>query len=316
MIDEKRVIKPAEIVPIRTVFKKEAPHFTTWLEQNINSLAKRLGMEFSVVQREQRVGDFIVDLLCEDGNGHKVVIENQLERTDHDHLGKLLTYLVNLDAGTAIWITCEPRPEHERVVDWLNESTPADISFYLVKVEGVQIGDSALAPFFSVVSKPDRQSKDVGESKKNWADRQLKRDEFWKGLLAVSRPKTKLFASRNGSKDNWIGTNAGPSGIQYVYVIWLDSAAVELYIDSDKDEGERNLQILNALKSDQSAIERDFGAPLDWQELDGRRACRIRYEVKGGGLNNEAAWPQIQNKMVDAMIRFEKSIGPRLAQIG
>ncbi|HRS00819.1 MAG TPA: DUF4268 domain-containing protein, partial [Candidatus Sumerlaeia bacterium] len=105
--------------------------------------------ELSVVQREKEVGEFNVDLLCEDNDGHYVIIENQLERTDHDHLGKLLTYLVNLEASMAIWITSAPRPEHQKVIDWLNESTGENISFYLVKVEATKIGDSPYAPLFT-----------------------------------------------------------------------------------------------------------------------------------------------------------------------
>ncbi|PWB70227.1 DUF4268 domain-containing protein [candidate division GN15 bacterium] len=315
MKSDNRDVNPAEIVPIRDVFKKEATHFTTWLEQHIDSLAKRLGMEFSEVQREQRVGDFIVDLLCEDGNSHKVVIENQLERTNHDHLGKLLTYLVNLGAGTAIWISSDPRPEHERVIDWLNESTPSDISFYLVKVEGVQIGGSKLAPFFSVVSKPDRQSKEIGESKKNWAERQLKRDEFWKGLLERSRPRTKLFGGRTGSKSHYISASAGKRGMSFNYVVWTDSAAIELYIDADKGDGSGNLKILKKLMQRRAAIERKFGAPLEWQELEDRRASRVRYMITAGGLADVNRWPALQDRMIDAMIRFESALRPWLAKL-
>src|SRR3974390_1584397 len=89
----------AEFLPLRDVFRDEARSFTTWLEQHLDVLAERLGIELSVVQREKAGGDFNVDLLCEDSEGRAVIVENQLERTDHDHLGKLLTYLVNLEAS-------------------------------------------------------------------------------------------------------------------------------------------------------------------------------------------------------------------------
>ncbi len=121
MTEGRELIGRLEIEPIRKVFRKEAQHFTTWLESHIETLSERVGIELSLVQREKTVGDFTVDLLCEDPDGRPVIIENQLERTDHDHLGKLLTYLVNLDASTAIWVTAEPRPAHQKVVDWLNE---------------------------------------------------------------------------------------------------------------------------------------------------------------------------------------------------
>ena len=127
----------------RQLFRNEAGDFTTWLEEHIEVLGDRLGLTLSNAEREQAVGSFSVDLRAEDGDGRLVVIENQLERTDHDHLGKVLTYLVNLEAKTAIWVSPAPRPEHMRVVQWLNEITPVDVAFYLVKVEAVRIEDSA-----------------------------------------------------------------------------------------------------------------------------------------------------------------------------
>ena len=123
MGNDEHLISRLEFQRLRDVFRDEARHFTIWLEEHLEVLGERLGIELNIVQREKEVGDFNVDLLCEDSQGRKVIIENQLERTDHDHLGKLLTYLVNLDASAAIWLTGEPRPEHQKVIDWLNENT-------------------------------------------------------------------------------------------------------------------------------------------------------------------------------------------------
>src|SRR5690606_5433515 len=115
-----------EIVPIRQAFGHEAANFTVWMEQNIDALSERIGLKLTVLERERSVGSFSLDLFCEDENGDAVIIENQLERTDHDHLGKLLTYMINLEAKTAIWVATEVRPEHQRVIDWLNEATGAN----------------------------------------------------------------------------------------------------------------------------------------------------------------------------------------------
>lgn len=178
--------------PVRQVFTDEARHFTPWLEANIDALGERLGMQLTIVQREKTVGAFNVDLWCSDGAGRQVIIENQLEQTDHSHLGQLLTYLVNLDAKAAIWVATDPRPEHTRVINWLNESTATDISFYLVKVEAVQIeGVETYAPLFTVLAAPNRQAKETGEAKKDWAERHYHREAFWKSLLEKSRGKTR-----------------------------------------------------------------------------------------------------------------------------
>jgi len=101
--------------------------------QNLDFISDAIGIDPAFVEREKSAGDFFVDILAETGDGDLVVIENQLERTDHDHLGKLITYMSNLDAKIAIWITSQPRPEHEKAVQWLNETLPADTGFYLIR---------------------------------------------------------------------------------------------------------------------------------------------------------------------------------------
>lgn len=121
-----------ENVPLRELWKREEHDFSVWLEDNIDVLSEALDISLSVVQREESVGQFKVDLVAENSDGDFVIIENQLEPTDHDHLGKVLTYLTNLEAKTAIWIARDPRPEHIRAVAWLNESTPDDISFSIL----------------------------------------------------------------------------------------------------------------------------------------------------------------------------------------
>lgn len=185
-----------ERVPIRQAFQHEAANFTSWLERNIETLSEELGLKLTVVEREKSVGSFTVDLFCEDDQGHTVIIENQLERTDHDHLGKLLTYLVNLEAKTAIWVATEVRPEHQRVIDWLNAATPADISFYFVKVEAIRIEDSPYAPLFTVLVRPDEQTREIGEQKKEIAERHGLHEQFWSQLLEASKGRTNLGENR------------------------------------------------------------------------------------------------------------------------
>ena len=162
-------VSKLEVVPIREAFRHEAHAFTVWLETNIDALSSRIGRELTVLEREKSVGSFNVDLFCEDENGSYVIVENQLERSDHDHLGKLMTYMVNLEAKTAIWVTPDIRPEHQRVIDWLNESTSADYSFYLVRIEAVRIDNSPYAPLFTVLAAPDEQIREIGETKKELA---------------------------------------------------------------------------------------------------------------------------------------------------
>jgi hypothetical protein len=309
------LVSRLELEPLRKVFPKEARHFTTWLESNIEAISERIGIKLEVIQREKYVGDFKVDLLCEVKDGGRVVIESQLEKTDHDHLGKLLTYLVNLDANTCIWVTADPRPEHQKVMDWLNESTPSDMSFYLVKVEAVRIGSSPFAPLFTVIAGPDRQSKEIGKKKKEWADVELKRIDFWKGLIERSKNKTKLFANITPGKNHFLSISSGKGGVTFTYVILKSGTGVELYIDHDKDTGKMNKDIFDALRRHKKNIEREFGAPLTWERLNNKRAARITKRYKNSGISDPKKWPSIQDEMINAMIRFEKAIRPCLAKI-
>jgi hypothetical protein len=128
-------------VPLREIWAHEATSFTVWLSENLDFISDTIGFELSLVEREASAGPFSADILAEDSNGNYVIIENQLNQTDHDHLGKLITYMSNLEARTAIWVSSNPRPEHEKAVHWLNETLPADTAFFLIKIEAFRIDD-------------------------------------------------------------------------------------------------------------------------------------------------------------------------------
>lgn len=303
-----------EIVPLRQAFRHEAHNFTRWLESNIDALSQRLGFELTVLEREKAVGSFNVDLFCEDKQGDYVIIENQLERSDHDHLGKLLTYLVNLEAKTAIWVTPEVRPEHQRVIDWLNEATSADISFYLVRVEAVRIGDSPFAPLFTVLAAPDEQIREIGETKKDLADRHIHRKEFWTKLIERSKGRTKLFSGRSPSTDSWLSTGSGRSGINIGYRILKTGAGLYLYIDVGDQQ--KNKSIFDELLNQKGAIEEEFGEPLNWRRLDDKRSSIIEWWIYDfGSLDERDKWHDLQDRLIDAMIRFDKALRDRIARI-
>lgn len=226
-----------------------------------------------------------------------------------------MTYLTNIDAKTAIWISSAPRPEHIRTIQWLNETTPEDIAFYLVCLAAYRIGNSEPAPLFTVIVGPSAESKDFGREKKELAERHVLRLKFWEQLLSLARQKGVLIhAQRTPTKDNWISAGAGyRSGVSFTYLIFMtDGGAVELYIDTgDKDE---NKTIFDTLYGQKAEIEKAFGNSLSWERLDEKRASRIRYAVKGGGLVDEANWPAIQDAMVNAMDRLAKALRPHLGR--
>jgi hypothetical protein len=302
-----------ERVSLRDLWLNESHDFTTWLAENLDFLGETLGIDLSLVEQEASAGTFSADILAEDSNGNPVIIENQLERTDHDHLGKLITYLSNLDAKVAVWITSEPRPEHEKAVHWLNEALPVDTAFYLARIEAYRIGDSPPAPLLTVIAGPSPEAKQIGDQKKELAQRHLLRMEFWSQLLEQAKERTSLHARISPGKDNWISAGAGRSGLGFNYVIRMSDAQVELYID--KGEAEANKDIFDQLITNKEQIEAVFGEPLDWQRLDDRRASRICHHLTMGGLADRDLWPEIQEAMIDAMVRLEKALKPHIKRL-
>ncbi len=301
-------------VPLRDVWKHEALDFTRWLQENIDILNELIDLNLSNPEREQSAGSFNIDIVAEDESGTPVIIENQLEKSDHDHLGKLVTYLVAMGARAAIWIVSHPRPEHIAAITWLNESSSAN--FYLLKVEAIQIGDSLPAPLLTVIVGPSEEGKEVGRAKQEIAERYIIRERFWTLLLNLAKQKTKLHANISPTQHNWLGTSAGKQGIGYNYSIRKNEGQVELYIDRGKEKGEENKEIFEQIFKNKEDIENIFGEALDWEGLEGKRACRISKRISVGGYRDEEEkWPRVHEAMVDSMIRLEKSLKPYIAKL-
>lgn len=260
-------------VPLRELWEHEAIDFTSWLQNNIDVLNDALDLSLSSPEREQSAGAFSVDLVAEDEAGNPVVIENQLEKSNHEHLGKLITYLTAIGAKTAIWIVADPRPEHVGAISWLNESSAA--AFYLLKVEGLKIGNSPAAPLLTLIVGPSKESREVGETKKELGERYIIRHRFWAELLERAKEKTKLHAAISPSHYGWIGTGAGKRGLGFNYVVRRHQTDVELYIARGKDAEEENKSIFDSLAASREAVEAAFGESLEWERLEGKRACRI-----------------------------------------
>jgi hypothetical protein len=305
------VVAKIERVPLREVWTHEALDLTRWLEENVDVLTDVLGLTLVSVERERTAGAFSVDLVAEDDGGRTVVIENQLERSDHDHLGKLITYTAMMDAQVAIWIVAEPRPEHVRAVSWLNES-PSD--FYLLKIEGIRIAGSPPAPLLTLIVGPSEEARVVGETKRELAERHHIRKDFWTALLERARPRTRLHSGVSPGHDTWVGTGAGKSGLIFSYVMTQHASGVELYIDRGRGLEDQNTQIFDTLLASREDIEHEFGGALDWQPLEGKRACRIKKPLDGG-YRDEERWPEIHEAMIDAMIRLERSLRPHLDRL-
>ena len=301
-------------VALREVWSHEALDFTPWLEENIDELNSVIDLSLSIVAREQSAGDFNVDLVAEDESGNPVIIENQLERSNHDHLGKLITYLTQIGAKAAIWIVSDPRPEHISAISWLNESSAA--SFYLLKLEAVRIGDSLPAPMLTLIVGSSEASQGVDDTKKELKERHVLRRRFWASLLGRAEKKTKLHSNRSAVDGNYIRTGTGTSGLGLSYVIQRHTSDIELYIDRGREADDENEHILDRLERSKQEIEETFGESLEWQRLEGKRACRISKRFSLGGYrDDEERWPEIQDAMIDGMIRLEAALRPHIDRL-
>ena len=298
-------------VPLRTVWKHEARDFTQWLHENLDFLNDSLDLELISAEREQSAGSFSIDLVAESSDSESYIIENQLEKSNHDHLGKVITYLTSREAKGAIWIVSEPRQEHINAMAWLNESSGSD--FYLVKVEAVKIGNSEPAPLLTLIVGPSIEAKEIGRVKQDKVERHFIRKKWWTQLVANSAAKSHAHISP--STNNWISTSSGIRGLELVYIANKSNSGAELYIDRGKDSQEENKIIFDNLQTYQAQIDKKIEFFVDWQRLDTRRACRIRIDLDGGYRSPDDEWSQIQEKMIKAMNQLEVALQPVLKTI-
>lgn len=292
-----------EFLPLRGVWPNEATAFTPWLLENENLLGDLLGIELSLVKNEHKVGDFSLDLLGTNlSDDSPLIVENQLERTDHSHLGQLLTYAGGLEPSTIVWIASEFRDEHRAALDWLNEVTDEQTHFFGVVVKAIRIGDSAPAPWLELVVKPNQwseltrranQSPEITESK----DRYLR---FWESLLANNRDTHRMFARKRPDTREWLSLGSGITGITIGMNVQRHRIYVDLYFSGD---AERNLARFEHLEASKEIIEDSFGSALSWEQLEERKACRIGFYGEGSILDEES-WPQSQQWLAGTALRF------------
>jgi len=304
-MESKKDIGKLKEVPLREIWKNEAKDFTDWLSNNLDVLEEGTDQKLSLIKKEKEVGPFALDILAENQNGEKVIIENQLEKTDHTHLGQLLTYAINLGSPIAIWITHKPKSEHVKVIDWLNENT--ERSFYLLQIKAVKIGTSSPAAQFTVISKPNDVTKKVGQEKKELAETEHQRIAFWKSLLDKMNKKSSLFGAISPSINHWISAGAGKSGITYNFVITNNYVGTELYIDYDKGKGTGNKKIFDKLYQNKKKIESIINRKLKWERKDKKRSSAIECHIEGYGLKDQDKWDEMQEKITDIMVKFDKA---------
>ncbi len=293
-------------VDVRELWKHEQYDFSKWLskEENIEYLNNILGLTLVDVDNEVYVGPYRCDLVAKDEtSGITVIVENQLEGTNHDHLGKIITYASGLNAKVMVWIVKEAREEHRAAIEWLNNNTATDINFFLIEIHAYRIGDSDPAPKFEVVEKPNdfvKRSKVNDHEDGELNKRQAARLFFWEEFNKVVIERGKPFNLRKASTDFWydvaIGSSEAHIGINLVNK--ENKIVVELYINNNKE-------LFDYLKSRKEAIETELGFELDWDRLGSqKKASRIKYYIDGLDFDKQDNYPELMNKAIDIAVKM------------
>ena len=301
-------------VPIKEVWSHEAHDFTPWLCKNIDKLGKTLGMDLEVVQREASVGDFSSDILAKDlGRDSLVIIENQYGVTNHDHLGKILTYAGGRNAKTVIWIAEDLRDEHRQAIDWLNQYTLPEIEFYGVVIEALQIDDSKPAYNFRLVAFPNEWRKGKISSSESKSERGELYRQFFQDLIDELREKHKFTAARLGQPHNWYSFSSGMRGYTFgANFAAGGEAGCEIYLDTGDQTA--NKAVFDKLIQKKGAIEKEMGEALEWERLDDRRASRIAIYCPGSIEDDTDKLREIREWMIKGLLKlklvFPKYINP------
>ena len=295
-----------EIKDLREVWPHEALDFTPWLaeEKNLALLADAVGLEITVDETESKVGDFKVDIYAtETGTERRIIIENQLEDTNHDHLGKLITYASGKGADIVIWIVKRAREEHRAAIEWLNNHTEENISFFLIEIKLYKIGNSDPAVKFEIIEKPNDWTKEVKKQSTN-APAQQFRLEYWTAFnnyAFANKAFAKEFKQRKPSTNHWMSFSIGSSacGMSILRLQQQSQVGVELYINDDKE-------LFRSLYERKAEIEADVGAELDWRELPEKKASRILIK-RDANLTDEQEWPQQFDWVMDKLVKMKKA---------
>ena len=291
------------IEDLRVVWKNEAIDFTKWLAEpgNLELLSDEVGISIKLKDTEASVGDFNVDILAEEEDtGKIVIIENQLEATDHDHLGKLLTYASGYDAEYIIWIVKDVRDEHKKAIDWLNEHTDENINFFAIKMELWQIGDSPMAPKFQIISKPNDWAKAVKDSVSDLTDTKLMQLEFWNNFKEYCISKSSNLKLRKPRPQHWYDITYGNAESHIALTVDKDKNKMrcEIYIVDSKD-------LFKELHKNREAIESELGEKLEWMELPERKASRIIL-TKEANVKDKKHWDEYFDWLLHKAEDFKK----------
>lgn len=302
-------------VPVRVKWSKEAHEFTPWLAQNIKRLNDAIGLELEVENTEVAAGPYSADILAKDtANDQYVVIENQLEKTNHDHLGKSITYASVLNAKCIIWIAPEFTPEHSKAVDWLNDNTVDDISFYGVQIELWQIDDSKHALKFNVISKPNEAVRQATKTKSSeeLTDAKKFQYDFWQRFRVKLEKTKKIPSLQSPAPQYWYNVALGKSGIHISNTCNTDSpntVGVRIYISNRIVD-----KVLPYLETRKAEIEKTIGKSLTWNPNPNNQD-KVIVLLNETNFEDDKKIEEALDWLVDHTLKFKEAFSKALKEM-
>ena len=282
-----RLGKMKKITDLRNIWAHESRDFSKWLsqEEGLALLSDAVGFDIVFLSAESSVGSFNVDIFAEEyATNRKIVIENQLEETNHDHLGKIITYAAGKSADVIIWIVKKARDEHRKAIEWLNDHTDENIGFFLIEIELWQIGDSLPAPKFNVVESPNDWAKTMKTTQNLTALNNLQL-KYWKAFIDYSESNQefkRIFNNRKPNPQHWYNLSVGNSSCYISLTVnsQKNRIGADLYFPDDKP-------LYEHFKEHQQEIERELNSCVEWHVAS--KACRILV-LTDGDINKEEEW--------------------------
>lgn len=300
-------------VDIRELWAHEQYDFSNWLakSENIEELNNIIGLTLTDIEKEAYVGAYRCDLVAiDEPTDTKVIIENQLEDSNHDHLGKIITYASGLDAEVIIWIVKNAREEHRSAIEWLNNNMVKEINFFLIELHAYRIGDSLPAPKFEIIEKPNDFIKSTKSIKSDieMNRSQAERLNFWTKFNDVVIKKGRPFNTRKASIDHWYDVSIGTSEAHISITLVNKSGyiGVELYIRDNKE-------LFDELYTERDEIEGQLPFSLDWQRLDNRKASRIIAKIEGLNFDSQSNYLELIAEVLSRVIAMRSIFKKYLA---
>ena len=300
-------------VPLREIWSHEQYDFSKWLakDENLELLGEQLGLSLIEPETEGFVGSYRFDIVCKDEmSGQIVLIENQLEPTNHDHLGKIITYASGLNASVVVWIVETAKEEHANAIEWLNSHIDSSVSFFLIEIHAMKIGDSDPAPMFKIVEQPNDflvQTKKMTSDSEKDGLRKANRLNFWTKFNEILVERGKPFNLRKPSTDHWYEFSIGSSKCHLALDLVNKDGfiRVSMWIPDSKEQ-------YYEFENHKEEIEKTIGIDLSWEPLDGKKASRIATRIEGLDFDNQENYDSLMNEAIDKLILFRKAFKPYL----